>query len=186
MEGFCDKIKHMRERKDHKKLLEEINRGKGGEMYCEHGMEKGRYCEYCAIERGEKISKEYSAEEVEKYLSEIRDLGPEKPMGYLPINFIEELGSTIGEEMSQAKKNGHDHLLVGPETGVIGGALYIYDIESLQSLIDDNRNILKKADWPIAPKALVEKISTEHAPIKTELFNVIADAFGDSSNPNRL
>lgn len=65
-----------------------------------------------------------------------------------------------------------------------GGALFAYDRDSLQKLLNQNPDILNETGWPKQADEFVVRIATTYADHPL-LFDLIADAFGDYQNPCR-
>jgi len=108
-------------------------------------------------------------------LMDLFDVGPSKPLGYLPIETIKQYGQTPESMTAEAERKGLCHELIGDH-------LYFYEEASLQSLLDENRNVLEEAGWPISVSEFVVKVETELADSKTPLFRLIARAFADERN----
>ena len=122
-----------------------------------------------------------------KYLNHLLDIGPDKPMGYLPLNDIRnlckvnyiELMNYLKQKGLEVKKWDRSFCSVG------SGALYAYDKNSLQNLLDHNFSILDDADWPRKADEFVVKVATTYAN-KPFLYDLVADAFGDYYNPGKI
>ena len=127
-----------------------------------------------------------SEKKVEDLLNDLRKVGPEKPIGYLPLSTLTEICHVDPKVMEEElKKQGLKILiLTGEETRVVSGALYVYSEESLSQFLKEREAILKKAGWPITPDSFIRHLKF-YADRKTDLFDLIADAFGDKTNPGR-
>ncbi|MCS7091818.1 MAG: hypothetical protein NZM26_00490 [Patescibacteria group bacterium] len=64
-------------------------------------------------------------------------------------------------------------------------SVYVYDPESLAKLLKENEHLLRNYGWPTNPNEFVNYVYLIHADQKTPLFDLIANAFGDKSNPGR-
>ncbi len=118
-------------------------------------------------------------------LNDLRKVGPSKPLGYLPISTITELcGVTVEDMIQEAEQKGlSTRIIYG---NVYSGALYVWDETALNSHLAKHSNILGEAGWPMETVPFIEMTDRVTAPSKTPLFDLIADAYGDSRNPGRL
>ncbi len=125
-------------------------------------------------------------EERQKELDKIRQLGPRKPMGYLPIeDLAPAFKTTVEKEKEIAEKSGYSVLIFDKDGWSDGGegAIFVYHAEALREFLLENAYFLNAEGWPTDPKAFVEhvaKIPVERD--RRDLFNVIAGAFGDFRN----
>ncbi len=116
------------------------------------------------------------------------NVGPEKPLGYLVVERIKTLGGDPEMIRREAERKGQlvksfrieDGSLNGP-----GDTLFVADKDALARLLSLNASILLEAGWPTEPETFVDFVATHAAPFKTKLYDIIADAFGDKSNPKR-
>jgi hypothetical protein len=119
-------------------------------------------------------------------LDDLLSVGPEKPLGYLPLITIRnECKVDVNKLTKFLELNGKKTALFKEDECRIGsGALFAYDQEKLQSLLTTNAEILKKYNWTTDANLFVKYIARVNANYKTQsdLFNLIADAFGDSRN----
>jgi hypothetical protein len=124
----------------------------------------------------------------EIYMSDLYRVGPEKPIGYLPLRLLEEISDRNEEELTTYLNER------GVETVSIGGpgnptwhgpAFYAFHRPSLQALLDSHKDILIKYNWPTEADEFIKHVSSHHAQPQ-ELFDLVADAFGDKLNPGRL
>lgn len=119
-------------------------------------------------------------------LDDLRLVGPHKPLGYLPSPYIEELGSSVESMRQECEAKGLCTWESHPETSNdFYGALYVYDAQVLQQLLDRKKSVLIEAGWPLVAEAFVIEASRRGAAAYTPLFDLIADAFGDEWNPGR-
>lgn len=131
----------------------------------------------------EKISSEnLSPIEQDKHEAwqQLDTVGPDKPVGYLPIETIESYtGKNLEDVMVYLKNKGLEvKIFTGPEWPGFNGALYVYDKAVLQRLLDENRQILLEAYWPTSADDFVANLKKQEK-IGTPIFKIIANAFGD-------
>ena len=119
--------------------------------------------------------------DIQDGLANIRSLGSQKPMGYLPIDTLKSYyRSSLEKEIELAKQNGYRYLIA--EHAPIGfeGALYVYDKKRLQEVLDLNKETLLKYDWPTEAEEFVGEVSRGWVlPDYPELLGVIQKAFGN-------
>lgn len=127
-------------------------------------------------------------ERINRIMDDLRQVGPQKPLGYLPINTLIKICQISPESVEkELHKKGLKTLRLEEEeeeTNVVGGALYAYDENSLQELLTNHQELLTKEGWPVESESFIRNLVV-HAPQKTDLFNLIADAFNDQTNPGR-
>jgi hypothetical protein len=122
-----------------------------------------------------------------RILDDLRNIGPDKPLGYLPISTINKyLKSDMQNLIREAEEKGlFVKIFRDGEVPITGGALFMADVTALDQLIKLHERTLKAFGWPIEPKEFLEYVATRHAPNKTKLFDVVADAFADYINTGR-
>lgn len=134
-----------------------------------------------------KFTPEKLAQVKDSALSDLLSVGPDKPMGNLPIATIKYNGFTVEEvaERLKAKESVVVKLFPASEHGG-KEALVAYDRNSLQKLLDtgNNSQILRDSNWPTDPDAFVRKVETEIAPNKP-LDDLVAAAFADRTRTER-
>lgn len=121
-------------------------------------------------------------------LDDLRKVGKDKSLVYLPINAIINYCKRSPEEIMEiADKNSLCTFLIKEEDSrtIPSGVLYVYDDKALQEILEKNIENLEAADWPTDPEAFIEKITEVNVPQKTKLFDVVADTFADYTNLGR-
>jgi hypothetical protein len=108
-------------------------------------------------------------------LDDLRNVGPNKPIGYLPISTIKNQGVDIDQLVSEL---GIKNL----ETVIVKDFLYVFHRESLTQLLAVNQNILIENNWPVDVEGFIENITHIRAESGTPLFKLIAHAFADYTN----
>lgn len=128
----------------------------------------------------------YSLEEEQRILDDIKKVGPEKPLGYLPLSTLRDCRTKVGHILKWARKNGLEALVLDHhQSKIMTGAIVVYDEEALRHLLETNESTLEEAGWPIDTERFVIQVMNEIAPKRTALFNLIADAFNNQDNVNR-
>lgn len=119
-------------------------------------------------------------------LDDLRLVGPAKPLGNLPIStIVEDCHVDVTALRRELEQKGLKTLQLSQnESSISSGALYAYDEKALSTLLQNHADVLKKAGWPIEPVAFIRNLHVV-APLESDLFNVIADAYGDKTNPGR-
>ena len=80
-------------------------------------------------------------------MNDLYSVGPQKPMGYLPLSTLEKFSDKNEEGLTkELNEKGVEVILIepGPDTFVFSGAMYAYHPEALQKLLNDNKNIWGK------------------------------------------
>ncbi|MFA6024231.1 MAG: hypothetical protein WC777_03380 [Candidatus Gracilibacteria bacterium] len=113
-------------------------------------------------------------------LNQIRTIGPEKPVGYLPVETITGYcGQNFDVFVAECRQRGHEtRIFTGGGWPGFSGSLYVYDKVSLQNLLNRNQSILEQSGWPLNPDEFVANL---HVWVQegTPIFKLIAQAFGD-------
>jgi hypothetical protein len=121
-------------------------------------------------------------------LSNLFHVGAEKPLAYRPLRTIRDVCGIDLDHIQDELRNTwklSTALYSDAECHVAGGALYAWHEPSLKHLLDKNMDILKEAGWPAEPWEFVNCVSSRTVPVKTKLFDLVADAYGDRMNPGR-
>ena len=114
-------------------------------------------------------------------LSSLTQVGPAKPIGYLPLYTIRDVLQMDPYALAQdAKARGLSSTLFGPNQCCIkSGALYVFDKHSLESLMRSSTAILVATGWPLDPDQFVARIAREWIDHAHSIAPVIKRAFGD-------
>jgi hypothetical protein len=115
----------------------------------------------------------------EKLLNDLRLVGEEKPLGYLPISTLKKICGTDPQTMrDELEPKG---IIVvefkEDECRVPGGALYAYDRNALGRLLDSGKAILEKNGWPTEPDGFVRHLKVFGE--DPDLYRLIMHAFAD-------
>ena len=120
-------------------------------------------------------------------LADLMTVGENKPIGHLSQEFLnkisgfdkEDLLNTIKERnlswIEIAAKNCH----------ITDGALFVYHEAALQKVLDENKQLLEDESWPTDAMDFITHHANHIAEPGTDLFNLVADTYGDTDNPGR-
>jgi hypothetical protein len=113
-------------------------------------------------------------------LSSLTQVGPTKPVGYLPLDTIRGVLQMHPYALAQdAQVNGLSAAMFGPEQCCIkSGALYVFDRRSLERLLRSSKSILSASCWPLDPDQFVARIAREWIDDAHSVAPVIKRAFG--------
>jgi hypothetical protein len=116
-------------------------------------------------------------------LRSLMEVGPSKPVGYLPLHTIEELVQLTPEAVAAASAAcGLATAQFGPDACCIkSGALYVYDREVLAALLEETADAVRAAGLPLDPDRFVVHIASVWFEKDHPSYPIIATAFGDSS-----
>lgn len=120
-------------------------------------------------------------------LDDVLLVGTGKLVGYKLLNDLKDL-CKIDPAVLQAQleqKNLKTLIVTGDDCAMRGGALYAWDESGLATFLESHKATLEKCSWPTEPEAFIRKLALDWAPPKTQLFDIIADAFGDKDNAGR-
>lgn len=122
----------------------------------------------------------------ESGLRDLERVGPHKPVGYMPLKFLELRGHSISELQKMFEAKGLKTCVLPPtDSGTYSGALYVYDEQALSKHLEHSKAILAEAGWPTDVESFIRDVDSVIAPTKTALFDVVADAFADTKNQGR-
>jgi hypothetical protein len=114
--------------------------------------------------------------------NDLLTVGPRKPLGYMPLDELEDPVGLVPELQSR----GLVVMVLGPsECSVKGGAMVAYDVQALGQLLKSRSGVLTKNRWPSDPDVFARYHMSHNAPFRTDLYDLIADAYADFLNPFR-
>ncbi len=112
-------------------------------------------------------------------LDDLYFVGKNKPLGYLPLETILESGVTLEKIKSDLEAKGLNvFALTEEDCEVASGALYAYDAEALQNILNNNVDVLIQNAVPKTALDFILWVAKFEAAPGTELFSLIAEAFG--------
>jgi len=129
------------------------------------------------------FTKEQSEEQID---ASLRRVGPNKPLGYESLLTFQKAGIDLEALKRELEAKGlKTKSYTEDETTIFGGALYVYDPKALDELLKSRENILTASGWPSQPEDFIDTVNSIHAPNNSDLFDTVADAYGDYTNIGR-
>lgn len=120
-------------------------------------------------------------------LNDLRCVGPQKPIGYLPLCTMIEAGWSQHAAVDWAKGKGFSSRIVySGQSQYMTSAVYVWDAVSLQTIIDLNALAVENAGWSTIAEDFVDQIITRRAEQGTALHQLIAYMFGDVASGDPL
>lgn len=121
----------------------------------------------------------YSPEEIAGFLDDLYLVGPHKPLGYLPLDTLEQICGVGREVMQQQLEERGLRVLIFSlaESNVWSGALYAYDERALADVLSEGESILRRTGWPLEPELFVRNLNILAE--DEELYRLIMVAFSD-------
>ncbi len=116
-------------------------------------------------------------------LPSLTEVGPSKPVGYLPLHTIEEFVQLTPEAIAAAAAaRGLATAQFGPTACCIkSGALYVYHREALATLLQERADAARAAGLPLDPDRFVAHIANVWFDKDHPSYPIIATAFADGS-----
>jgi hypothetical protein len=115
-------------------------------------------------------------------LRSLTQVGPEKPIGYLPLYTLRDFaGVDPAIICAEATARGLAAAQFGPDDCCIdSGALYIYDRQALSLLLQAHSEILVEVGIPREPELFVALIAAVWLEPEHPVYQIIAKAFGET------
>ena len=115
----------------------------------------------------------------EELLNDLRLVGEEKPLGYLPILTLRKICGIDPQKMREELESKGIVVVEfkEDECRVPGGALYAYDRNALGRLLESGKTILEKNGWPTEPDGFVRNLKVFGE--DPDLYHLIMRAFAD-------
>lgn len=116
-------------------------------------------------------------------LRSLTQVGPCKPIGYLPLYIIRDVLQMEPHAVAQAAQaKGLSAAPFGPvQCSIKSGALYVFDRQSLEALLQSSSSILSATRWPLDPDRFVARIAREWIDHAHGVAPVIKRAFGEEA-----
>lgn len=125
------------------------------------------------------------ANEKPQYSNDLQRVGPDKPLSYLPAStLIKSNGEDPLQVIQLAREKGFFATAISKKDNS-DATIVVADTQSLSKLLEERKSVLEFHGWPTEIDAFIKRILTQNAPEKTDLFDLIADAFGDKTNEGR-
>lgn len=127
------------------------------------------------------ISMQHQPNEAEWLLRSLSKVGPNKPVGYLPLYTLTAVAQLAPESIAaDAVARGLAAVRFGPEECCIqSGAIYIYDRVALSMLLRRHADTLAAEGVPSDPDHFVAHIAATWLEPSQAVYPIIAAAFGD-------
>ena len=122
-----------------------------------------------------------SAQKIKELLDDVRLVGQQNLVGYLPISTITDICHEDPQVLQKIAENkGLKTIMVADRPDKHFAALFVYDPANLQNFLDipGNKKILQQHDWPANTEGFMKNVIEELAP-KGPLFDLVALAFND-------
>ena len=115
-------------------------------------------------------------------LRNLTEVGPAKPVGYLPLDTIKKVAKVSIEVVAnEARARGLIAVQFGPDACCIkSGALYVYDREALAKLLQAQAGLVTVVGLPLDPDRFVAHIAADWYAEDNPACRIIAAAFGDA------
>jgi hypothetical protein len=115
-------------------------------------------------------------------LRSLTRVGPEKPVGYLPLNTLVNFAEVEPARVSaEAIARGIAAVQFGPDECCIqSGALYLYDPQALGRLLQAHADTLAATGMPTEPEPFIAQIAAVWIEADHPAYRIIAKAFGES------
>lgn len=111
-------------------------------------------------------------------LNDLLDIGPRKPLGYLPYETLRRHGQDPVAFRRMLECSGISTQLFSSRKRLVMQHLYAYHEPSLQRLLDAHRRVLVINKWPSTAKEFVRKVAHVTAD-EPHLYRLIGRAFND-------
>ena len=124
-----------------------------------------------------------TAEDRDRILASLRDVGPSKAIGYHPrYTIIDLLGLSESAVIAEANSRGLAGISLGPDLCRIkSGALYVYDRAALGQLLAASAPILSFHNLPTDPDEFVRVVAETWFDESHPAHAIIAEAFGQGA-----
>ena len=109
------------------------------------------------------------------------NVGPNKPMGYLPKYTVKVL---LKEDLHLLKRQFRSkgikfRFFSKKRARIWSGAVYVYDHDAVAQIVEKYRVQLKEHNWPTKPDRIVARIASHWLSMSHPLHQFIKDLFGD-------
>lgn len=119
-------------------------------------------------------------------LRDIFAVSAAKPVGFVQLGTVKMTGHPVEEIVRELEAMDLRTLLFDEKhCNSYTGALYAFHEAALQAVLDRHADTLTAAGWPVTAEDFIRHLASHWAPEKTPLYDAVADAFGDKTNPCR-
>ena len=126
-------------------------------------------------------SPDLNEEERSALLRDLTEVGPCKPVAYLPLYTIEKFLRTTPEALAAAARGLATAQFTPKDCRIKSGALYVYHRETLADLLRANAKAACAAGLPLEPDDFIACIAAVGFEKNHPAYPVIAAAFGDNA-----
>ncbi len=123
-----------------------------------------------------------SEDERRAFLRDVTSVGPQKPVGYLPLYTIRDFVRLSPKAVAaEARARGLTTAQFSPEQSCIkSGALYVYHRDALTALLQSHAATVTGAGLSLDPDSFVSCIAADWVDHDNPLHVVIRAAFGET------
>jgi hypothetical protein len=116
-----------------------------------------------------------------RVLTDHIDIGPKKPVSYLPINTVENvIDIPVSEYKLMIEGSGNQCSIFDTDQCCIkSGAVYAYSREGLDVLLKTHQDALRKYNWPTDPDDFIRRIASEWLEDESPIMPIVRRAFGE-------
>jgi hypothetical protein len=119
-------------------------------------------------------------------LRDIFTVSAAKPVGFVQLGTVKVNGRPVDEIVRELEAMDLRAMVFSErECQFYTGALYAFHETALQGVLDRHATTLAAAGWPVTAGDFIRHLASHWAPEKTPLYDAVADAFGDKTNPCR-
>jgi hypothetical protein len=119
-------------------------------------------------------------------LRDVFTVSAAKPVGFVQLGTVKMTGQPVEDIVRELEAMDLRTLVFGEkDCQFYTGALYAFHQEALQAVLDRHAETLVAAGWPATADDFIRHLANHWAPEKTPLYDAVADAFGDKTNPCR-
>ncbi len=120
-------------------------------------------------------------------LEDLNSVGAEKAVGFMTAEIAEYQAQRPVSEIRQLfeDKGLQTRLLDERDCWNQTDTLYVYDEEKLGLLLEDHSALLDSIGWPQEPEEFIKAMAGHWADVKTPLYDLIADCFGNKEDYGR-
>lgn len=144
------------------------------EMYISAGWHKKFFA--TGYELASPVNKDFTTDNM---LDDLQTVGPEKPLGHLPISTIIQIAERSPRDVARELIEAGKLVMYFPISNKSDGGLYVADVPALTALLQNNTAILSAYGAPSDPIHFIQYIDKHYATVDSSLYDLIAQAFGE-------